>query len=98
MAGRPPCPPPPNQEDHEQAVAEARVEAKTKTGRKQTAKKVVRQEGERSGALRDVWWHLAAQLRFEEFAPGAWGLAIRPEFHLTKDGKESLDPRRVGRR
>jgi hypothetical protein len=82
--------------DHETITR--RVEAKTKTGRNQSAKKVVRQEGERTDAPRDVWWHLAVQLRFEEFAPGSWGLTIRPEFHLTKDGREPLDPRRVGRR
>ncbi len=82
--------------DHETVTR--RVEARTKTGRNQSAKKVVRQEGERAGNLRDVWWHLAAQLRFEEFMPGAWGLTIRPEFHLTKDGREPLDPRRIGRK
>ena len=82
--------------DHETVTR--RVEAKTKTGRKQSAKKVVRQEGERSANIREVWWHLAAQLRFEEFSPGAWGLTVRPEFHLTKDGHEPLDPRRVGRK
>ncbi|MCX4561450.1 hypothetical protein OHA02_35360 [Streptomyces phaeochromogenes] len=82
--------------DHETVTR--RVEAKTKTGRNQSAKKVVRQEGELFGNPRDVWWHLAAQLRFEEFATGMWGLTIRPEFHLTKDGKVPLDPRRVGRK
>lgn len=82
--------------DHETVTR--RVEAKTKTGRNQYAKKVVRQEGAGSEHPRDVWWHLAAQLRFEQFAPGAWGLTIRPEFHLTKDGREPLDPRRVGRK
>lgn len=82
--------------DHETVTR--RVEAKTKTGRNQSAKKVVRQEGELVGNPRDVWWHLAAQLRFEEFATGIWGLTIRPEFHLTKDGKVPLDPRRVGRK
>jgi hypothetical protein len=82
--------------DHETITR--RVEAKTKTGRNQSAKKVVRQEGERADAPRDVWWHLAAQLRFEEFASGSWGLTIRPEFHLTKDGRAPLDPRRVGRK
>lgn len=82
--------------DHETITR--RVEAKTKTGRNQSAKKVVRQEGERSEHPRDVWWHLAAQLRFEQFAPGSWGLTIRPEFHLTKDGREPLEPRRVGRK
>lgn len=74
------------------------VTAKTKTGRNQSAKKVVRQEGERSGTPRDVWWHLGAQLRFEEFDTGAWGLTIRPEFHLTKDGRTPLEPKRVGRK
>jgi hypothetical protein len=82
--------------DHETVTR--RVEAKTKTGRNQSAKKVVRQEGERSDNPRDVWWHLAAQLRFEEFESGSWGLTIKPEFHLTKDGREPLDPRRVGRK
>jgi hypothetical protein len=82
--------------DHETVTR--RVEARTKTGRKQSAKKVVRQEGEGTDNPRDVWWHLAAQLRFEEFAEGSWALTIRPEFHLTKDGRESFDPRRVGRK
>ena len=67
--------------DHETITR--RVEARTKTGRAQSAKKVVRQEGERIDHPRDIWWHLAAQLRFEQFAPGSWGLTIRPGFHLT---------------
>jgi hypothetical protein len=82
--------------DHETITR--RVQAKTKTGRNQSAKKVVRQEGAGTEHPRDVWWHLAAQLRFEQFAPSMWGLTIRPEFHLTKDGQEPLDPRRVGRK
>lgn len=82
--------------DHETITR--RVAAKTKTGRNQSAKKVVRQEGERSGNPRGVWWHLAAQLRFEEFDTGAWGLTIRPEFHLTTDGRTPLAPNRVGRK
>ena len=72
------------------------VTAKTKLGRTQNQKKVVRQQGERSGKLRDIWWHLAASLRFEEFAPDQWGLTLRPEYHLTSDGRTPLDPRRVG--
>ncbi len=80
--------------DHETVTR--MVVAKTKLGRNQFKKKVVRQEGERSGNLKDVWWHLAAQLRFEELSAGSWALSIRPEFHLTKDGREPLDPRRVG--
>lgn len=82
--------------DHETITR--RVEARTKTGRAQSAKKVVRQEGERTDHPRDIWWHLAAQLRFEQFAPGSWGLTIRPGFHLTKDGREPLEPWRIGRK
>jgi hypothetical protein len=59
---------------------------------------VVRQEGAGTDHARDIWWHLAAQLRFEQFAPSSWGLTIRPEFHLTKDGREPLEPWRVGRK
>ena len=66
------------------------MQARTKTGRAQSAKKVVRQEGEGTDHARDIWWHLAAQLRFPESAPGSWGLTIRPEFQLTKDGREPL--------
>jgi hypothetical protein len=76
--------------DHETITR--RVEARTKTGRAQSAKKVVRQEGSGTDHPRDIWWHLAAQLRFEQFAQGTWGLTIRPEFHLTKDGREPLQP------
>jgi hypothetical protein len=82
--------------DHETITR--RVVAKTKLGRAQNQKKVVRQEGELSGNLRNVWWHLAASLRFEQFAPGQWGLTLRPEYHLTSDGSTQLDPRRVGRK
>lgn len=82
--------------DHETVTR--RVEARTKTGRAQSAKKVVRQEGAGTDYARDIWWHLAAQLRFEQFAPGSWGLTIRPEFHLTKDGREPLEHWRVGRK
>ena len=82
--------------DHETITR--RVEARTKTGRAQSAKKVVRQDGERTDHPRDIWWHLAAQLRFEQFAPGSWGLTIRPGFHLTKDGRAPLEPWRVGRK
>jgi hypothetical protein len=82
--------------DHETVTR--RVQARTKTGRMQSAKKVVRQQGAGSDHPRDIWWHLAAQLRFEEFAPGCWGLTIRPEFQLTKDGRVPLEPWRVGRK
>jgi len=82
--------------DHETITR--RVEARTKTGRAQSAKKVVRQEGADTDHPRDIWWHLAAQLRFEQFASNSWGLTIRPEFHLTKDGREPLESWWVGRK
>ena len=82
--------------DHETITR--RVQARTKTGRAQSAKKVVRQAGEGTDHAQEIWWHLAAQLRFERFAPGSWGLTIRPEFHLTKNGREPLEPWRVGRK
>ena len=81
--------------DHETITR--REEARTKTGRAQSAKKVVRQDGAGTDHPRDIWWHLAAQLRFEQFAASSWGLTIRPEFHLTKDGRDPLEPWRVGR-
>jgi hypothetical protein len=68
----------------------------TKTGRNQS-RKVVRREGERT-TPRDVWWHLAARLSFEQFTSSGWGLAIRPEFHLTTDGTTPLAARRIGPR
>ena len=82
--------------DHE--TVERRVATRSKLGRAQPQKKVVRQEGDRSGHLKDVWWHLAAQLRFQEFSPTQWGLTIRPEYHLTSDGTTPLEARRIGRK
>ena len=81
--------------DHETITR--REQARTKTGRAQSAKKVVRQDGAGTDHPRDIWWHLAAQLRFEQFTANSWGLTIRPEFHLTKDGRDPLEPWRVGR-
>lgn len=72
------------------------VETRTKTGRKMN-KYVVRQEGSHT-TPRDVWWHLAARLHFDEFTDGWWGLTLRPEFHLTTDGHQPLPPHRVGPR
>lgn len=80
--------------DH-QMVARV-VETRTKTGRR-IKKNVVRQEGSRT-TPRDVWWHLAARLSFEEFTDACWGLSLRPEFHLTVDGHVPLAAHRIGRR
>jgi hypothetical protein len=61
------------------------------------SRKVVRQEGERT-TPRDVWWHLAARIAFEQFTAHHWGLTLRPEFHLTTDGTTPLASWRIGRR
>jgi hypothetical protein len=69
---------------------------KTKTGRSMS-RKVVRQEGERTSP-KDVWWHLAARIAFEQLTSHHWGLTLRPEFHLTTDGTTPLASWRIGRR
>jgi hypothetical protein len=72
------------------------VPYRTKTGRNMS-RKVVRQEGERT-TPRDVWWHLAARVAFEQFTSDQWGLTLRPEFHLTTDGTTALASWRIGPR
>lgn len=51
-----------------------------------------------TGEHRRYWWHLAAGLRFQRVADGAWILSIRPERHLTTDGETPLPSAMVGRR
>lgn len=70
---------------------------RTKSGRSQT-REVVRQAKFRDGRTKELWWHLAVRLRFEQVAPLSWYLTVRPEFHLTKDGREPLESQRIGRR
>lgn len=72
------------------------VDQVTKLGRK-TRRQVVR-ERKRRGEGTGEWWHDAAQLRFEMFDVGQWGLTVRPEFHLTSDGTTPLASLRIGRR
>jgi hypothetical protein len=72
------------------------VPYRTKTGRN-LSRKVVRQEGERT-TPKDVWWHLAARIAFEQLTSHYWGLTLRPEFHLTTDGTTPLAAWRVGSR
>ena len=52
----------------------------------------------KTGEPSNVWWHVAAGLRFHQLAPRQWCLSIRPEWHLTKDGETPLEPKRIGRR
>lgn len=59
---------------------------------------IVHRERTKAGDQKDVWWHQAVRLRFERVGMTAWYLTIRPEFHLTVDGRQPLPPKRVGRR
>ena len=69
----------------------------SKTGRKMACD-VVYEEHRRDGTGKGVWWHLAAQFRFEQTSESQWCFVVRPGWHLTKDGNETLEGRRVGRR
>lgn len=70
---------------------------RTKSGRSQV-RKVVRQARSKDGSLKPEWWHLAVRVRFEQVGPRSWYVTLRPEFHLTKDGKEPFESQRIGRR
>jgi hypothetical protein len=70
---------------------------KTKSGRSQR-RLVVRRAKFKDGTLKDLWWHLAVRMRFEQVTAKSWYMTIRPEFHLTKDGHEPLESQRIGRR
>jgi hypothetical protein len=80
-----------------QPVAPVKWTYKTKSGRSQT-REVVRQSHFRDGTPKDIWWHLAVRIRFEQVGPLSWYATIRPEFHLTKDGHQPLESQRIGRR
>lgn len=69
----------------------------TKTG-KRAHRDVVRQGKFKDGTPKDVWWHLAVRMRFEQVADRSWYLTLRPEFHLTSDGQTPLESQRIGRR
>jgi len=51
-----------------------------------------------TGQPRNYWLHLACRLQFKQVANQEWCLSVRPERHLSKDGKEPLAPKLVGRR
>jgi hypothetical protein len=73
-----------------------RVRYRSKTGRMMN-REVVREAVSRNGRPRGFWWHEAVSLRFL-LQPQAAALAVRPEFHLTRDGREPFDGPLVGRR
>jgi hypothetical protein len=51
-----------------------------------------------TGEPRNFWWHLAAGLRFEHVAAKQWYVSIRPERHLTQDGKTPMPSEKIGPR
>jgi hypothetical protein len=59
---------------------------------------VVREAVRRDGQSRGFWWHEAVALRFLPFDVQGTVLSIRPEYHLTSNGREPLDGPLVGRR
>jgi hypothetical protein len=73
-----------------------RVEYRSKTGRAMS-REVVREAARRSGESKGFWWHEAVALRFMPQTRGCV-LSVRPEFHLTSDGREPLDGPLIGRR
>lgn len=51
-----------------------------------------------TGEPKKYWHHLAISLRFHLVANMRWCLSLRPELHLTQDGKERYDSKRKGRK
>lgn len=71
---------------------------KTLTGRYSTRQVVWQPVRRATGEARNYWWHLAAGLRFVWLGGTKWAFTIRPERHITKDGREVLEGLRVGRK
>lgn len=71
---------------------------KTLTGRYSTRQVVWQPVKRATGEARNYWWHLAAGLRFIWLGGTKWAFTIRPERHITKDGREVLYGKRIGRR
>jgi hypothetical protein len=66
---------------------------------KSRTKQVVWQpKNKTTGALRNFWWHQAAGLSFLRTDSKQWCFCIRPERHLTSDGKVPLPAKQIGRR
>jgi hypothetical protein len=49
-------------------------------------------------AFMKYWYHFAAGIGFQRVGDHAWVMTLRPERHLTTDGKVTYNPRYVGRR
>jgi len=63
------------------------------------SRKVVWQPVRRStGEPRKYWYHFAAGIGFQRVGDHSWVMTLRPERHLTTDGKVPYNPRYVGRR
>lgn len=77
-------------------VASRQVSYTTKAGRNRTSSVVFQRT--RAGVPVDEWWHWAAGMRFQYLGRRRWVLSIRPEYHVTRDGHEPFDSKRVGRR
>lgn len=50
----------------------------------------------KTGLPKGFWWHRAVKLQFQQFAHKQWGLAIRPERHLTLDSEQPLPSEEIG--
>lgn len=75
---------------------ERRVTYTTKRGRT-SHKPVVHHARRKSGEAKDEWYHEAGRLHFEQRAE-SWVLTVRPEFHITTDGRTPMPAHRIGRR
>jgi hypothetical protein len=51
-----------------------------------------------TGEPRNYWYHLAAGISFQRVGTQSWVLTLRPERHLTTDGKTPYESENVGRR
>lgn len=77
---------------------ERSVRYRSLNGRLTTRKVAWRPKQKSTGEGRNFWWHLATNLKFHEMADRQWSLSLRPERHLTRDGKIPLPPEQIGRR
>lgn len=50
----------------------------------------------RTGEGHGYWLHRAVSLRYLYLGDRSWCLSIRPEFHVTKDGVEPLESKKIG--
>ena len=52
----------------------------------------------KTGKPKRFWFHLAVALSFYRITEDGWCLSVRPEMHLTSDGRTALQSALVGRR